>query len=148
MADVADLSNAQLKEQNTRLERELRAAVVTVEKLLKSIREKDDRIKHLESLVKSAVPVVVPKQDKLVQNVMAPEEEISDVQLHRLREISRERQLTLEETKMYDLLVKNKRLSQEGTQPKSQKPTFRDVKDADLLEIVGRPIDAEEKDSK
>lgn len=148
MADVADLSNAQLKEQNTRLERELRAAVVTVEKLLKSIREKDDRIKHLESLVKSAVPVVVPKQDKLVQNVMAPEEEISDVQLHRLREISRERQLTLEETKMYDLLVKNKRLSQEGTQPKSQKPTFRDVKDADLLEIVGRPIDAEEKDAK
>lgn len=146
MSKVIDLSLEQLKEQVLRLERENRAACLTVEKLLKELREKNEKIMHLESLVKSAVPVVVPKQDQLVKIELEPEGEIADVQLNRLREISRERQLTLEETKMYDLLVKNKRLSKDPGTIDMKKADFRNVSPEKLLEIVGQTPDGKEKD--
>lgn len=43
---------------------------------------------------------------------LSDEEEIALMQLERLKGIARERQLTLDETRQFDLLVKNKRLAQ------------------------------------
>ena len=46
---------------------------------------------------------------------VSDEEEIASIQIARLKNISKERQLTLEEVRIFDYLVKNKRLSKEDS---------------------------------
>jgi len=50
-------------------------------------------------------------EDSVFLEEISVEREIAEVQLERLRMISRERLLTFEETKIYDLLTKNLMLS-------------------------------------
>ncbi len=65
----------------------------------------EKEIAHLKELLKGAsvLNIVMPVSD---------EEEIASIQLEKIKQLSRERALTLPEVKVYDLLVKNKRLSQ------------------------------------
>ena len=58
---------------------------------------------HLKKLLEGSTNLISPISD---------EEEIAIAQLERIKQISRERRLTLEEAKIYDTLVKNKRLAQ------------------------------------
>ncbi len=74
-----------------------------------------------------------------IANIVRPlsdEEEIASIQLQKLKTQSRERQLTLEELKMFDLLVKNLRLAQgEVTEIKGNKSMTGRPK-TDLLKIA------------
>ncbi len=128
------------------MQRELNAAMKTIAKLLKDISDKTEKIKSLEEILKRApLPVVQPKS-KLVVNPTS-EEEIATLQLERLRHAAQSRQLTLEEVRMYDLLVKNKRLSQDESTINLNKGSYRDVSEADLLKIA-RPVgDTDESDN-
>ncbi len=128
------------------MQRELNAAMKTIAKLLKDISDKTEKIKSLEEMLKRApLPVVQPKS-KLVVNPTS-EEEIATLQLERLRHAAQSRQLTLEEVRMYDLLVKNKRLSQDESTINLNKGSYRDVSEADLLKIA-RPVgDTDESDN-
>jgi len=68
---------------------------------------------------------------------MSSEEEIALSQLDRLREIARDRLLSLEEIKIFDLLVKNLRISQEKTEtiiPIQSKPAL--LSDQEMIEIA------------
>ncbi len=67
---------------------------------------------------------------KLTTEPLSSEEEIAILQLERLKDMSRERLLTIEEVKMYDLLVKNLRLSKE----KSETITISHIKPAQIDE--------------
>lgn len=68
------------------------------------------------------------------------EREISELQLERLRQISRERLLTYEETKIFDLLVKNLLLSKgESTAISTSSHRIEETKklsEAELVEIA------------
>jgi len=138
---VADLeefkSVEQLKRDLVSLKRENVAALKTIDKLLKDLNQKSEEIKHLQSLVTQTVPVLKKETEKINLDV-TPEEEIAALQLERLRNAARTRTLTLEETRMYDLLVKNKRLSQDESTINLSKSNYRDVTDADLLQIAGK----------
>lgn len=140
--DVADLDDFrtvdQLKREITALKRENNAALMTIDKLLKDLNKKSDEIKHLQSLVGQVVPVVAesPKSVSKFTHVITAEEEIAEVQLERLRQAAKSRTLTLEEIRAYDLLVKNKRLSQDESTINLSKAHYRDISDSDLLQIA------------
>lgn len=151
MADkVADLeefkSIDQLKKELASLRRENNAAMKTIDKLLKDNSQKLEEIKHLQSVVAQTVPVLKKPETKLVTSV-APEEEIAHLQLERLRQAAKSRTLTLEETRMFDLLVKNKRLAQDESTINLSKAHYRDVSDAALLQIAGKDESDETSDN-
>jgi predicted nucleic acid-binding Zn-ribbon protein len=138
---IADLeafkSLDQLKYEVASLKRENNAAMKTIDKLLKDVSQKNEEIKHLHSLVTQTVPVI-KKESSAIAVSITPEEEIAQLQLERLRKAAQNRTLTLEETRMFDLLVKNKRLSQDESTINLSKAHYRDVSDADLLQIASK----------
>jgi predicted P-loop ATPase/GTPase len=129
----------QLKKENLALQRENKAAMLTIDKLLKDANAQRDQIKHLESLISQAVPVIKKENPKIVVAV-APEEEIAQIQLERLRQAAQNRTLTLEEIRAYDLLVKNKRLVLDESTINLGKNQYRDVADTELLKLAASQV--------
>lgn len=126
-----------LKKENLTLSRENHAAMQTITKLLKELNLKNEKINSLETLINQTVPVILPEPKK-IQTSLTPEQEIADYQLERLRKTARDRVLTLEETRMFDLLVKNKHLSQEKSNKNLSKSTYRDVSEVELIQIANK----------
>ena len=133
----------QLKKELLTLTRENKAAMLTIDKLLKEANQKNEEIKHLQNLVANAVPVI-KKESQLISVSVTPEEEIAQTQLERLRQAAKTRILTLEETRMFDLLVKNKRLVLDESTINLGKNQYRDVADADLLKIAASEAKAKD----
>lgn len=102
------------------------------------IKLKDEEIKHLKGLLDSSVPSYSPSF------VVNDEEVIAIKQLDLLKQASQLRPLSLEEVRIYDLLVKNKRLAQGAST--NIVDTVKLPKDkAKLIEIASRkPNDQEE----
>lgn len=76
-----------------------------------------------------------------IANVVKPltdEEEIASIQLQKIKNISRERQLTLEEVKIYDLLVKNKRLAQGDVTDISGTKNLNTLQKRELIKIAAK----------
>lgn len=132
----------QLKKENLSLKRENQAAMLTINKLLKDLSQKTEEINHLQSLVSQTVPVIVATDPKTVH--ITPEEEIAELQLERLRQAAKNRVLTLEETRMYDLLVKNLRLSKDKSLPHQSKDPIRDVSEIELVRIAEKAYSFDE----
>lgn len=76
--------------------------------LIKQLEAKEEEISHLKSLLAHTVPIVGEVQVVPISD----EEMIADIQLRKLRDNAKIRELTLDETRKFDLLVKNKRLAQ------------------------------------
>jgi hypothetical protein len=94
--------------QITELEKQLNNQAKYAVKLQQELLKKDSEIQHLKQLLERAVPII----DKVQPVMLTDEEEISLMQLSKLKEIAKKRQLTLDEVRMFDLLIKNKRLAQ------------------------------------
>lgn len=77
-----------------------------IQELKNLLQDRDDKIKHLESLLTG-----IPSYGVIIPDV-TDEEMIALKQLERLKEAAQIRPLSLEEVRIYDLLVKNKRLAQ------------------------------------
>jgi hypothetical protein len=75
--------------------------------LKQQLSEKTKHIQHLEDILKHTVSSYSP-----IINEVTDEEMIALKQLERLKEAAQIRPLSLEEVRIYDLLVKNKRLAQ------------------------------------
>jgi hypothetical protein len=75
---------------------------------------------------------------KLIIIPSSSEKEIAEIQLERLKEIARQRLLTLEETKQYDLLVKNllNIREQEANLPQPEE----EIEVAQLIELARQSI--------
>ncbi len=92
-----------------------------------------NKIKHLEELLVSSSEVTSPKI------ILTPEEMIADFQIQRLLEVARERTLTLDETRQYDLFVKNKRLSaNDPTVIEGQASRITNIKDVKQLANIAK----------
>lgn len=70
----------------------------------------DTLLKEIDSLKSSPVPKA---ENKLIKIHTTAEEEILDQQIMRLRSVSQTRMLEVNEAKMLDLYIKNKRLLEE-----------------------------------
>lgn len=109
-----------LKAENERL-------IKVIEALRKELMEKTEKLSHMETLMIKTIPAFVK---------VSPEEEICEIQIQMLRSVSKDRELTLEETKKLDILIKNKRLSQEQSTVNMQARNVEEVSDAILLQIA------------
>lgn len=141
MGEVVDLSLKDVKHENERLKREIKAAMMTIEKLMKVDSQQQQEINHLKDLLSQTVPIIQVENKPVVKNVavsVTPEESIAEMQLERLRVSASQRSLTLEETRMYDLLVKNKRLSKDESTVNLSKGDYRDVTEQEVKRLVAQ----------
>jgi hypothetical protein len=77
------------------------------------------------------------KSKKLIRlGDLSTELEIAEIQLEKLREVARERPLTLDETRQFDLLVKNIRLIRGDATAISGESKKLIADEAELLEIA------------
>lgn len=133
--NLEDITLEQLKRKYQALQRENHAAFKTIDKLLKDISKKNEEIQELQRLLSASVPAIQPEEKKVKLEITS-EEEIAVFQLERLRQAAKIRSLTLEETRMYDLLVKNKRLATGESTINLPKGGYRDVNEIELLKIA------------
>lgn len=80
----------------------------TIDLMTKALAEKDAEIAHLKELLTSTVPII---GESSVTLEATDEELIANIQLKKLLEAGRIRDLTLDEIRKFDLLVKNRRLA-------------------------------------
>lgn len=112
----------------------------TVDKLLKQLEEKTKQINHLEELLKNTPTTSMVTNEGLI--VSSDELIIAEQQLKALRQASMMRDLTLDEVKRYDLLVKNKRLAEgNATEIQGKKPEKKSK--SNLLQIAKHPLKVE-----
>lgn len=107
-------------------------------KLKEQLEQKDKEIAHLKQLLMSYSPLVGQADVAPVTD----EEIIALKQLERLKKTALERELTLDEVKRMDLLVKNKRLAQGNATNinDNKKDLPKDVTPAQLIQIASRKI--------
>lgn len=142
--NLDDLTVEQLKKKCEALDREAKAAMLTITKLLKDVSQKTEKIAHLEKVVAKAVPVIVPQPDGKVVVEISAELEITELQLERLKQAARIRPLTLEEVRAMDLLVKNKRLSKGESTQNLPGANYRELPDIELMKLASK---ADEQDN-
>lgn len=97
-------------------------------KLLQQREELEDKVKHLESML-----VNVPN---LQASKLSSEEIICMEQIHLLKSKSDNRELSLDEIKRLDLLVKNLRLIREQSTQVINTTDYSEVKESDLVSIA------------
>jgi hypothetical protein len=105
LIDSGELNSLRLKV--IQMEKDNVAMGQALDKALSALDKKDEEIKHLQTLLGGTAPNITT-----FPQTMTDEEIIALQQLEGLKIISATRDLTLEEIKKFDLLVKNKRLSQ------------------------------------
>lgn len=106
-----------------KLERENQGLHETIDKLTKEI----DRLRELH----------LQPQSKLIKLNITPEEEILEQQINFLQQASRVRMLEVNEAKMLDLYIKNKRLIQEKSTLNAEFSSLPDdISDEKLLQLV------------
>lgn len=108
----------------------------TVDNLLNTIESKDTEIAHLKQLLMGSTDVI----GEAMPILMSDEEVIALKQLDRLKQISMQRDLTLDETKRFDLLVKNKRLAQGNATTIDQTKLPKNISNDDLLKLASKKI--------
>lgn len=111
-------SKASLEIQVSKLKEENVALQATVTKLLQKI----DEIRDIDP-------------DSIITRGFSPEQEIIEVQIARLQAVSRERELTLDETRTLDLHLKNKRLIDKELKD-ALEAEYRDLSDDDLMKEI------------
>lgn len=113
-------STAVLEQTVVELKKENQALKETVSKLLNEV----DRLRGVD-------------KEKVVRLELTPEQEILEMQIHRLQQVSRERALTLDETRTLDLHIKNKRLLDDKSTVNAEYSVLpADISDDELLRIA------------
>jgi hypothetical protein len=112
----------------------------SIDNLLKTLDQKDDEIRHLKQLL---VGSQLPTFGEVSRILLSDEEIIAEKQLGRLRNMSMERDLTLDEVKRFDLLVKNKRLAQGNATTIESKPVGlpKDMSNDQLMKLASKKIE-------
>jgi vacuolar-type H+-ATPase subunit I/STV1 len=115
-----------LRRRVAELEKHNVALQLTIDKFTSELSKKDEEISHLQSMLGASVPLLhVPNLSQAVSD----EEIIAEQQLDRLKQKAKTTELTLEEVKKFDLLVKNKRLAQGASTSNGE---YKDVTNSSL----------------
>lgn len=114
----------------------------TIDQMIKSLEYKEHEIAHLKNLLMGSTPVI----GEVSKIMISDEEAICDLQIKKLKEATHFREMTLDEVKRLDLLIKNKRLAQGNATTIEQKPKGlpQGLSNQELLTIAAKPIKEEE----
>jgi hypothetical protein len=138
--DIHELSqNSQidLKDSYLKLEKKCDGLSEMIDTLIKQLELKEDEILQL----KKALSQSIPNSGQAINLILSDEEFIADIQLNKLKDSARVRQLTLDEIRMFDLLVKNKRLAQgNATTIDGQVKSPKQLSQTELLTLASKKI--------
>lgn len=139
MSDIIDLAQRFKEKTKTELkeyaEQQYKALVSATSK----IKELEDEVAHLKALLVSSVPMLV--EDDVQKIIKLPEEVVIETQIAILQNRALQgRELTLEEVKTLDLLIKNKKLlSGEATTIVQDRKPKKSYSEAELVHIASQP---------
>lgn len=136
MADIIELFN----DFKTNIEKEqfLVKQHVAITQLMHQNKQLQQEIEHLKALLAQSSSLL-PALSPVEKIIMTPEEALIEHQIELIRNRSFDRELTLEDTKKLDLLIKNKRLAKEQSttiQGEFKKIDKKNFSDAELIQIV------------
>jgi len=78
----------------------------TIIELSRKLKEAQDEVSHLKKLLEGSVPLIKPEGSSGITSSAGDQEYICRTEINKLREISRDRELTLEECKKLDIYSK------------------------------------------
>lgn len=104
----------------------------TIIELNKRLREREEETKHLKKLLEGSVPLI--KEKKEGQFESNDQEYICRTEINKLRDISGDRELTLEEAKRFDIYCKI--LKDLTNAPKTIEIKSKNLSDEQLLALV------------
>jgi len=108
-----------------------------VERLSEELRQKEEQIRNLEHMIQKMIPKLGAEGEGLVH--ITDEEIIVLEQIERLKYIAKQRQMTPDEVKMLDTLIKNKRLLQgKSTAINADYERIKDLDEKDLLKLASK----------
>lgn len=109
--------------------------------LQEELEQKVSEIEHLKKLLGSSVPVIGEVSPLLLSDV----ELITTQQINKLKQASMTRELTLDEVKRLDLLVKNQNLARgEATEIPGKQKSVKGKSASQLIQIAKQPIKGNE----
>lgn len=137
--DMADnTANQDLTKSYLELEKKAIGLSQTIDQLLKAVDEKDKEISHLKEMLGSMVPTI-QTSDSIVSPI-TDEELIADIQISKLKEAAKIRDLTLDEIRKFDLLVKNKRLAQGDPTTINGENLLKQKSKPELIKLAAKKI--------
>lgn len=109
----------------------------TIVKLSKKNKELEEEISHLKKLLESTAPIVTTSAEPAVSAekfLTTDQEAICRMQLNRLKEVSYERELTLEEAKRVEIFSKIINVLENS--PKTIKVETKSIDSKDLMSLI------------
>lgn len=106
-------------------------------KLSKKNKELEEEISHLKKLLESTAPIVATSTEPVVSAekfLTTDQEAICRMQLNRLKEVSYERELTLEEAKRVEIFSKIINVLENS--PKTIKVETKSIDSKDLMSLI------------
>lgn len=85
----------------------------TIDGLMRKNEQLQQEVSHLKQLLESTLQNVSTQLHPVERVIVTPEEALIDRQIEMIQHRAFDRELTLEDTKKLDLLIKNKRLAKE-----------------------------------
>ncbi len=107
--------------------------------LMKKVKALEEENGHLKQLLSGAVPLIGESSQEITKIIVTPEEALIDAQINILESRGRSNyELTLEEVKKLDLLIKNKKIIKEDgkTIQAESKPVKGNFNIKDLAKIA------------
>jgi hypothetical protein len=136
MSDIAEL----FEEFKTSVEKEdfIAKQHATISNLMQKNAQLMQEIEHLKQLLETSISV--ESSHPVERIIVTPEEALIDRQIEMIQSRGYDRELTLEDTKKLDLLIKNKRLSKEQSttipgEPKKYAPQ-KVISNKELIKIA------------
>lgn len=124
-----DKTVAQYKE-FSQLQEFAQAQQTTIIQLSKKIQKLEDERNHLKKLLESTVPLIAPVKNENEND----SEYICTMEISKLRDISTQRELTLEESRRLETYFKI--LTQINNRPKKEEKEVEKLSDSEVLKLV------------
>ena len=112
----------------------------TIVKLSKKNKELEEEVSHLKKLLESSAPIIATDNAPVIQAdkfLTSDQEAICRMQLNKLKEISYDRELTLEEAKRVEIF--SKILNVLENSPKTIKVETKNLDNKELLSLLEEP---------
>lgn len=109
----------------------------TIIKLTKKNKELEEEVTHLKKLLESTTPVIATNDVPVISTdkfLTTDQEAICRMQLNRLKEVSYERELTLEEAKRVEIFSKIINVLENS--PKTIKVETKNIDSKDLMSLI------------
>lgn len=109
----------------------------TIVKLSKKNKELEEEVTHLKKLLESTAPIIAPDSNQVISTekfLTSDQEAICRMQLNRLKEVSYERELTLEEAKRVEIFSKIINVLENS--PKTIKVETKNLDNKELLSLL------------